>query len=225
MNCGLCGNPQCISIGSDSRRSYVQCRRCQLITVPREQWLSPEMEKQRYSLHDNTIANEGYRRFLDEIVDVIAALKTPSARILDFGSGENKVISTLLGNRGFRCTSYDPLYSIGMDVLKTRYDSLVLCEVIEHLREIKQEVDRLGGLVQRNGNIVIRTQLYPSSNSFFTWWYIQDLTHINFFSESTLEYIAQSIGMSCRKVPEHKDIFVFSFEGQAMDNFIDEMAH
>ena len=166
--------------------------------VPEAQWLRVEDERARYAHHDNVPSNEGYLRFLGEVADVVNGLVEPDRRILDFGSGEQAVLSGLLQARGLQCTAYDPLYGQGNGALDDRYDVIVLCEVIEHLRQLRTELVRLAGRLRPGGRLVVRTQCYPSLAELSSWWYARDPTHINFFAEPTLEHAARICGLSWR---------------------------
>ena len=100
--------------------------------VPPEFWLDENDERARYAHHDNSLANEGYVKFLGQVADVVAGLGAGQPRVLDFGSGEKAVLAEILRQRGFDCVAYDPLCSKGQAALRDRYDIVVLCEVIEH---------------------------------------------------------------------------------------------
>jgi SAM-dependent methyltransferase len=165
------------------------------VFVPEAQWVSVAEERRRYAHHDNTAANAGYVRFLGEVAEVVCGLTASDASVLDFGSGENRVLTEMLGGRGRRCRAYDPLYGLGDDALLDRYDAIVLCEVIEHLRDLRGELARLGGCLRPGGHVVVRTQCYPSLAEIPSWWYARDITHLNFFAPRTLERAAGLLGL------------------------------
>jgi hypothetical protein len=168
------------------------------VSVPEAYWLSPNDECARYAHHDNTVANPGYLRFLGEVAEVVCETTAPGTRVLDFGSGENAVLTALLRERGRDCVAYDPLYGIGPDALAARYDAIVVCEVIEHLRELRAELAKLAGCLRMGGHIVIRTRCYPSLTEIPSWGYARDPTHLNFFAERTLSIAAHQLGLGCR---------------------------
>jgi SAM-dependent methyltransferase len=177
--------------------------------VPAHDWVTPEDERARYAHHDNTESNPGYVRFLNEVADIAAGLAKPAARILDFGAGENAVLTHLLRRRGFDCNAYDPLYGVGTTALSDRYDVVILCEVIEHLRNLRDEVVSLGKALAPDGHIVVRTQCYPSVQQIPSWWYARDITHINFFAPQTLASAAGLCGLRCRP-SERPDLVVWT---------------
>jgi 2-polyprenyl-3-methyl-5-hydroxy-6-metoxy-1,4-benzoquinol methylase len=169
------------------------------VFVPEAQWLSLEDERARYAHHDNSPSNEGYVRFLGEVAHVVCGLVEPGARVLDFGSGEQAVLTELLRARGQKCTAYDPLYDLGPDALGEQYDVIVVCEVIEHLRGLRAELIRLAGRLRPGGHLVVRTRCYPSLADLPAWWYARDPTHINFFAKPTLEHAARLCGLRWRQ--------------------------
>jgi hypothetical protein len=194
MNCRLCGSPDCLPVYRDAAREYRHCTVCDLIFVPVSQFVPADEERARYELHDNTGGHAGYRSFLGEVADIIGQVTAQSGRILDFGSGRHAVLTSLLRERGYSCTAYDPLYGIGMDSTEFTYDTVVLCEVIEHLRDLKEDLRIITGQVNPSGTLVIRTGIHPRSESFGSWWYKNDRTHINYLGIPTVEWIAKTFG-------------------------------
>jgi hypothetical protein len=207
MNCRLCNAEECIHVCSDLHRSFFHCVRCGLIFVPASDHLSLSDEKARYALHDNDAGHEGYLRFLSEMADSVIEHSSPNAHILDFGCGKEAVLSSILRARGFDCTPYDPLYEIGPSALARQYDAVVLCEVIEHLRELPHEVAIVKQVLKPTGKVFIRTRLYPSLPEFSKWWYKEDPTHVNFFSRPSMELLASMMGLTMEDT-EKPDIFI-----------------
>ena len=180
--------------------------------MPEAHWLTLENERARYDHHDNRPSNQGYVRFLNDVVDVMCGLVSPGARVLDFGSGEHAVLTGLLCDRGRDGVAYDPLYGLGPGAMTERYDAIVLCEVIEHLRELRAELARLAECLRPGGHIVVRTRCYPPIAELPAWWYARDPTHISFFAPPTLAYAAGLCGLSQRATTA-PDIFIWSMSG------------
>ena len=206
--CKLCLTVGCASAGRNKHREFLHCPTCGLVFVPVDGWTTQTDERARYAHHDNTPSNPGYVRFLSEVAEAVAGLAKPGARILDFGSGENAVLTQLLRRQGFDCLAYDPLYGLGTGALAASYQVVVLCEVIEHLRELREELLSLGKCLAPNGCIVIRTQCYPAVADVPTWWYARDATHINLFAPKTLAFAASLCGLDCRATPR-SDIVIW----------------
>jgi SAM-dependent methyltransferase len=209
--CKLCLASGCVPAGRNKHREFVHCQNCGLVLVPRDYWVSESEERARYAHHDNSPANEGYVKFLGQVADVVAELGPVSSRVLDFGSGENAVLADLLRQRGFACAAYDPVYGLGQAALRERYDIVVLCEVIEHLRDLRAEMLTLKACLGPGGRVVVRTQCYPSVAELPTWWYARDATHLNFFAPRTLDLAARLCGLRCLPTGQ-PDIFVWAAE-------------
>ena len=189
MTCPLCNNKNVHTIDNDSLREYVQCRLCDLIFVPRSSCVGEEQERKRYDLHSNTINDAGYVRYLETVADYLRYIPLQKPETLDFGSGQNAILTHILNRRGIPCTAYDPLYDIGTSALSRKYDFVIMCEVIEHVRDLYNELTRIRDLLNDNGFVLIRTQMVKDIAGFTSWWYTKDITHINFFSYRTLEYV------------------------------------
>ena len=211
--CGLCGFEPLALVNRDKRREFYLCGECGLVSVPERYRLSVDGERARYGLHDNSMSNEGYVRFLSQVVDVAAGLWRPGMRVLDFGCGENAALCRLLEGKGVDCCAYDPLYgrllpdSAYINGVNNVFDIIILCEVIEHLRDISGELDFIGQLLRDGGTVILRTQIYENPSVFPGWWYAQDPTHINFFNRKSLKKAASIINKNLVNTG-YPDIFV-----------------
>jgi SAM-dependent methyltransferase len=147
----------------------------------------------RYTLHDNTMSNQGYVNFLSEVADIavniasemsrtrkyiISDSKDQQIKLLDFGCGSEAVLCRLLDRRregigmdididiDIDCHPYDPLYEglrLPPDAAVGKYDIIVASEVVEHLRDISGELRLMCELLRDGGAIVLRTRLYDDS--------------------------------------------------------------
>jgi hypothetical protein len=192
IECKLCQVPGCSRIPSCRRRTFLHCSACGLVFVPASEWLTIEAERARYDHHDNTRMNPGYLRFLDEVVAQVEALQVGTASILDYGCGGQAVLTGLLRDKGMSCIGYDPIY--GRDQLGGPHALVILCEVIEHLRDLRGELARVGRLLGPGGRVLLRTRLHPGIAAMADWWYARDATHINFIGEETLARAAGLAG-------------------------------
>jgi hypothetical protein len=209
MICKLCGSSDNHCYYKDKVREYIHCNTCRLIQVPQVFEISKQDEIDRYKLHTNTDDKDGYILYLQDIVNLVRIV-APIGHILDFGAGEHAVLTELLKKEGYHADPYDPHYSSIAELPDKKYDIVILCEVIEHLRFLKNELMLIRNLLSAHGCVILRTQLYPETlDSFRKWWYIQDKTHINFFSRSSLEYVASVLGLRVIAT-EKKDIFVMT---------------
>lgn len=208
MVCRLCRDPSAEPFFSDPPRTYFHCTDCGLIFTSEDSYLTPSQEKDRYEMHDNTVSNGGYVGFLQKVAEVVINSTPPEGLVLDFGCGKNAVLETILKKQSsLTCESYDPLFDRGIDFTGKKYDTIVLCEVIEHLRNLPEELELIRTLLTSDGKVIIRTQKYTSRESFATWWYRQDSTHINFFNDSSL-LCAGSLLKRKKKQTIGKDIVI-----------------
>ncbi len=127
--------------------------------------------------------------------------------ILDFGSGKNAVLAELLKRRNYNCSAYDPAYKYEISPQNEQFDLIIICEVIEHLRNLRNELVLISKFMKKGSLILIRTQLVPSIEMFSKWWYIQDKTHINFFSYKSIQQVGHFLGCKLNFTFD-KDIFV-----------------
>ncbi len=204
--CPLCHSQSLSLVGQNRQRSFFLCNECTLISVPPQQWVDPEQELTRYNLHDNALSNAGYVKYLSQVVEEVRTLNLRDPHILDFGSGPNAVLASLLQQSGFRVKAYDPLFGLELKRSET-FDLIVICEVIEHLRDILGEIELIKSILNPHGYILIRTQLYPSQEKFTGWWYAQDSTHIHFFSIKSMHKVAELLGMELL-CTGRKDFFI-----------------
>ena len=193
MNCKLCRSSNVIPLGSNGTRTFLFCPVCELIFVPSGQWLSPEEEKARYANHENGADNPDYVRYLTDISHEIDRVPIMHPRILDFGSGPEYVLAQVLRKRGIDCEPYDPVYNLGEENLSSQFDIVVLCETIEHVRDVQKELNLLRRVCKPHGYIFIRTELYPRKEDFLHWWYALDPTHINFFNSNAMNTMSNMI--------------------------------
>ena len=202
----MCECDQVQKYAEDINREYYRCDRCELIFVPERYHLSRNDEKLRYDLHDNSAGNSGYVNYLNRIVEIVPEISRDVNAILDFGSGWNAVLTELLKGNGYQCVAYDPLYD-KKDFQSKSFDIVIICEVIEHLRSLRQELSIIADAMSNGSFVLIRTQLSPPKELFQKWWYIQDKTHINFFSLKSIEQAGYLLGCVLEKTFD-KDIFV-----------------
>ena len=85
---------------------------------------------------------------------------------------------------------YDIFYARELSVLNRQYDFVTATEVLEHLHNPGQELDRLWTLLKPGGNLGIMTQLVKDQETFSRWYYKNDPTHVCFYSRSTFQWLA-----------------------------------
>lgn len=191
--------------------TYHFCQNCDFIFLDESDHISEKLEKERYLKHENSLDNEGYVDFLNDFIKKsVLPYKKEVKTILDFGSGPKPVLAELLKNEGFDVTTYDYYFDKNEYYKTKKYDLIVLVEVIEHLKDPLKILKGLKNLLNKNGKIAIRTIFHPQNpDKFKIWWYITDPTHISFFSEKTMNAIAERLGMKTSIIDE-KNICVLS---------------
>lgn len=200
--CPLCeasAEPFC----ADGKRDYLRCPQCDLIFVPENFHLPPDEEKARYDHHQNNPDDPNYRKFLSRLFDPMKEKLEPGAEGLDFGCGPGPTLSLMFREAGFPCAEYDLHYADNPAVLETQYDFLTCSETMEHVYRPREEFERFLRLVKPRGWIGIMTQLHDeAAGPFEKWHYINDDTHVCFFSRQTFSWLAKTCGLSVEFYPD-----------------------
>lgn len=181
-----------------SAPQYHRCSHCLFVFKDREDLPDSETSRARYLLHENSLENSGYVEYLKRFIaslDLEHPQRTTS--ILDYGSGPQPVLAHLLSEMGYQVDTYDLFFSPSEAYLGNQYDLITLLEVAEHLERPLEVLKTLRSLLDETGRIVIRTQLNgtTSDRQFLSWWYTRDVTHIGFFSEKSMQFIAEELDM------------------------------
>ncbi|KPJ96519.1 MAG: hypothetical protein AMJ53_00590 [Gammaproteobacteria bacterium SG8_11] len=194
MRCPLCADKRTQPYHTDQRRDYRQCCNCRLVFVPKEQHLNDAQEKAEYDLHQNHIEDPGYRAFLSRLFLPMTAKLPPPAEGLDFGCGPGPALARMFEEDGYKMQVYDKFYANNTGVLARQYDFISCTEVVEHLSQPGETLDSLFALIKPGGWLGVMTKLVIEKTAFARWHYKNDLTHINFFSRETFEYLANHWG-------------------------------
>lgn len=190
-SCPLCRCEATQRYHSDSSRNYHQCARCALVFVSAESHLAPSEELAYYELHENSLQDAGYRRFLSRCAAPLLGELQPHSQGLDFGCGPAPLLAAMLAEAGHRVELYDKFYAPNRGAMKRDYDFIVATEVVEHLAEPGEELQRLWARLRPDGLLALMTKLVISPERFANWHYIRDPTHICFFSVETFRWLAE----------------------------------
>lgn len=207
-NCPLCQSVHTEFFLKDKFRSYFQCNTCCLVFVPTSQRLSSEEEKSRYDLHQNIPDDPNYRKFLSRIFNPIQKLIAPKSKGLDFGSGPGPTLSLMFEEAGHIMSIYDHFYANEVSVFKKQYDFITTSEVVEHLFDPKNELDRLWECLKPGGFLGIMTKLALDRQAFDSWHYKNDPTHVCYFTKQTCEWLAKK--WHAKLTFADKDVVIFS---------------
>lgn len=199
MNCPLCltSNPSLFC--HVQSRDFYRCELCDFVHVPAPYWLPEEDEKARYLNHKNERTNNGYVDYLLVLVAKVEMYAVPKAMGLDFGCGHTPVLGELLRERGYSCIDYDPFFypESELSLFKDSFDFIVICEAAEHFKEPLLEWHKIADLLKSSGTVAVSTktvQNHSVANEFKDWWYLRDSTHISFYSQRSVEFLAKRIG-------------------------------
>ena len=193
VKCLICSNSNLLTweVSAKPERTYFKCERCDYLFMDPEQRLSSEQEAERYRHHQNQ-ASAGYIKFFEPLVEEIEKQRAANTnKALDFGCGPESVLMDLLKQKSWQVTGYDPLFLQNKNVLKERYDLVTCTEVWEHVHNPILVFDQLQSLLATNSLLAVMTSGYPKNAEFSSWYYRRDLTHIGFFTESTMKVIAE----------------------------------
>lgn len=207
MNCPLCTSNATKPFYRGKKREFFQCLECDMVFVPPEFHPSAEEEKTRYDFHHHSLADSGYRNFLNRLFQPLEKVLPPGARGLDFGCGREPTLSILFEEVGFSCTNYDLHYFNDPAVLEAQYDFLTCSETMEHFRNPRTEFERFLMLVKPGGWIGIMTQLRDDAPSFDKWFYKDDLTHLGFFSRKSFQWLEKQYGLKLEFDPDSVMLF------------------
>ncbi len=188
--CPLCLGIDTLAFHQDKNRDYFRCNTCLLVFVPKHQHLDLHQEKAIYDLHENHADNDGYRQFLSRLATPLLARLQPRSAGLDYGSGPGPLLAEMLTQASHKLDLYDPFYADDPRYLQNRYDFICCTEVVEHFRRPGLEFQRLFSLLKPEGSLGLMTKLVRDADAFGKWHYIQDQTHISFFSITTFRWLA-----------------------------------
>ncbi|MEM7033300.1 MAG: class I SAM-dependent methyltransferase [Chloroflexota bacterium] len=191
ITCPLCADINISLFHQDQQREYHRCKACLLVFVLPQYFLSSEAEKAEYDLHQNSPEDHGYRRFLSRLFTPMEQRLSPNSEGLDFGSGPGPTLSVMLEEVGHTVQLYDHFYAQNPDAFTQSYDFITATEVVEHLHQPHQELNRLWACLRAGGYLGIMTKLVRDQAAFATWHYKNDLTHVCFFSHTTFECLAE----------------------------------
>jgi hypothetical protein len=195
MSCPLCGADKSLPWFEDRRREYLFCECCGLVFVPSRFHLGLAAEKAEYDLHRNDPADSGYRRFLSRLAEPLCARLDSPGHGLDFGSGPGPTLSLMLAEAGHAVEIYDPFYAPDTAVLDRDYDFITATEVVEHLSQPREVLERLWARLRPGAYLGVMTKMVLSREAFATWHYKNDPTHICFFSRTSWSWWAARRGV------------------------------
>jgi 2-polyprenyl-3-methyl-5-hydroxy-6-metoxy-1,4-benzoquinol methylase len=155
-----------------------------------------EQEKSRYLEHNNDVHDIRYQDFVKPIIRAVKNTFNSNNVGLDYGCGTGPVITKLLRDLNYNITTFDPFFDNNLMALKTTYNFIVCCEVIEHFHSPLKEFLLLKSLLKQAGKIYCMTELYNENIDFDKWYYKNDDTHVIFYQKNTFEWIKEKLNFS-----------------------------
>lgn len=205
MTCPLCGAAARPFHDDRERRwHYEECGTCALVF--RDGLPASEAQRARYLQHENK-PDEGYRRFLEPAAEAVARLVAPGAEGLDYGCGPGPVLALMLGERGYKVALHDPHFAPSPRTLERRYAFVTCTEAAEHFERPAGDFARLASLLEPGAPLVLMTRLRTEREPFEGWWYRLDPTHVVFYREETLGWLARRFGWRLERPGPHLAVF------------------
>ncbi len=165
--------------------------------------LSPELERAEYDLHENNPEDKRYRDFLSRLAKPLLMRLEPGMHGLDYGCGPGPTLSVMLAGQGMLVDDYDPIYAANSRLLQCQYDFVTCTEVVEHFCQPAAAWRELVSLVRPGGWLGIMTLLAPcDAEAFSQWWYKNDPTHVSFYTEATVYWLADSLGFTVQQLDD-----------------------
>ncbi len=188
--CPLCGSDPIRQLATVDFKTYWRCDVCHLTFLSSKSYLSPEDELARYLLHENNPEDYRYRKFLSRLTDHLILKLQPGAKGLDLGSGPGPTLSVMLEEAGFLMEIYDPYFAPDTGPLEHTYDFITCTETVEHFYHPAKEFHRFDQLLRRGGWLGVMTEILESDEDFANWWYHREPTHVCFYKQETMAWIA-----------------------------------
>jgi len=192
--CPLCNSTHIGAYFSNKDAEYLSCSQCDLVFTPETFHLSDVDEKSRYDSHQNNPKDLGYRAFLSQVLNPVLDYIQPNSKGLDFGSGPGPTLSVMFEEQGYKVDLFDKFYANDQVVFDRKYDFITATEVVEHLAKPGDELNSLYSMLNTNGVLAVMTKMIHNEIDFKSWYYKDDPTHICFFSQTTMKYLARMWG-------------------------------
>ncbi len=92
---------------------------------------------------------------------------------------------------------HDPFFHPNPEAMDRTYDFVTCTETAEHFHRPADEFARLMSLVRPAGWLAIMTCFQTDDTQFANWHYRRDPTHVVFYREETLRFLAAACGWHC----------------------------
>ncbi|WP_292107046.1 class I SAM-dependent methyltransferase [Brevundimonas sp.] len=145
-------------------------------------------------MHRNDPEDVRYRAFLQQALDPLLPRLEAGAEGLDFGCGPGPTLSLMLAEAGHPTADYDPIFRPDPIALDRRYDFITCTEVVEHLHCPGEVFARLDVMLKAGGFLSVMTERLTPGRDFAGWRYRRQPSHVVFYSDRTMDWIAGRFG-------------------------------
>lgn len=193
-SCPVCASISTRFFARIDRQDYRRCDTCLATFLIPAQLPSLSVEVGEYQKHNNDPNDAGYQAFLSQVTHPLSRRLPPGAQGLDYGCGPGPALANMMRQQGFAMRLYDPIFVPDETALTQRYDFITCTEVVEHFHQPKAEFERLDKLLQPGGWLAIMTCWQTDDGKFAQWHYRRDPTHVVFYKQQTLQFLAHQFG-------------------------------
>ncbi len=192
--CPLCHSKSISEYLSLSKAYYSICDICSLIYLDAQFFMKPKAERHRYAQHNNTIENSGYVNFFKPLIKELNSRLTSPSIGLDYGCGPGPVLSELLIKQGYVVDVFDPFFFPNCK-FKEEYNFILCTEAMEHFFYPKVEFEKMAKLLKnKESSLYLMTEIWQKKSKleFERWYYRRDPSHVCFYQEETILYLADT---------------------------------
>jgi len=197
MQCKICGQEAQSFFDDYMKCETYFCQPCEYIFKDDAAIISTDKELKVYQQHNNTEENLGYvAMFRDFMEKTFLPYRAEIETVLDFGSGPNPVLASIMRREGFEVEHYDKFFAPEKVYEHKQYDLITSTEVVEHISDVQEVMALFTAHLKPNGYLAIMTQFHPNDEgAYLKWWYRRDPTHISFFRPHTFSVLAAQHGL------------------------------
>ncbi len=184
----------------EDKRKFYKCRNCFLIFT--DEFAGEAEAEAHYKKQQAETDASFWKEQVDALLTISAKYVPRPKKILDFGAGSGEITKEIR-SRGLDCTSLEPMEDgfLKDQSFGEKFDIIFAVEVIEHIQNLWEELREMEEVLSPGGVMVFSTILTDkfvyeanSVDVFREWFYKDDQTHVSFFCNETMSYIANMLG-------------------------------
>lgn len=196
LACPICASKTTF-IDHHSFGRYHRCVKCEFIVKNRADQLDKKDQVKIYSNHNNSIEDKHYVDYFYHFLEAAVFPYVKGKKALDFGSGPSPVLAQILSTfHDFDMDIYDLFFAPEKIYQGKKYDLITCTEVMEHIDQPKPYFELFAKHLKEDGILSIMTSHSPKTKEdFMDWYYIRDKSHIGFYNEKNIAYLAKDAGL------------------------------